>query len=139
LFDDPLVILARPDHPLAKHKPDAVTLAAATHVAVDSLPAFALLERALAERGQLCRPPETVSSVLVGLLLALNSDALLAVPETLSAILEKQFALARIALPFAAPALPVRLLWHSSYDRDECHQWIRGQILSLSERRALPS
>lgn len=137
LFDDHLVVLGRRGHPMSASAPDIEALAAARHLAVDALPAFALIERRISEEGHLCQPPEMVSSVLVGLLLALNSDALLAVPTALAEILEKQFEVSRIALPFGPVAFPVRLLWHSSYDRDECHQWVRGEVTRLAaEKRA---
>ncbi|MEG6508444.1 LysR family transcriptional regulator [Methyloligella sp. 2.7D] len=137
LFDDHLVVLGRPGHPLSVIRPDAHTLAEATHVAVEALPAFALLERRYAEEGFICRAPEHVSSVLVGLLLTLNSDALMTVPTALAQILEKQFSLVRVAQPLGPIAFPVRLLWHSSYDRDECHQWVRGEIAGLAAGRAI--
>lgn len=132
LFDDHLVVLSRPKHPFRNEAPDAAGLAAARYVAVNGLPAFGLLERRLVEQGLLCRPAETVSSVLVALLLVLNSDTLLPVPAALAEILERQFALVRIAHLLGKIPFPIRLLWHSSYDRDECHQWIRGEIGHLA-------
>ena len=76
--------------------------------------------------------------MLAGLLLTLNSDALLTLPASLASILEKQFALARVKLPIEDISFPVRLLWHSSYDRDECHNWVRDEIAALARetRRA---
>jgi DNA-binding transcriptional LysR family regulator len=79
-----------------------------------------------------------VSSVLAGLMLALSSDALLTLPRSLALILEAQFALIRVSQPLDEVPLPVRLLWHSSQDRDECHQWVREEIATLAEEsRAL--
>ena len=34
--------------------------------------------------------------------------------------------------PFAPIAFPLRLMWHSSYDRDECHEWVRGEFANLA-------
>jgi DNA-binding transcriptional LysR family regulator len=132
LFDDKLVTLARPDHPLAKRKPKAPAFAGADHIEVNSLPALELIDRALAVEKASCRVAARVSSVLVGLLLALNSDALLTLPASLASILERQFGLARIQQPFDPVGFPLRLFWHSSYDRDECHEWVRGQISTLA-------
>ena len=129
LFDDRLVTLARPGHPLAKRRPKARSFAAADHIEVNSLPALELIDQALAAE---CRIVARVSSMLVGLLLALNSDALLTLPVSLASILERQFGLVRIHQPFAGVAFPLRLFWHSSYDRDECHEWVRGQIGTLA-------
>jgi DNA-binding transcriptional LysR family regulator len=132
LFDDGLVTLARPGHPMCGRKPGPAAFAASDHVAVDSLPTIALIDRGLARHGLNCTISTNVSSVLVGLLLALNSDALLTLPASLALILERQFSLTRVAQPLKDIAVPVRLLWHSSYDRDECHQWVRAELASLA-------
>ena len=132
LFDDALVTLARRDHPFAKRKPKPAVFAAGDHVAVNSLPVVELIERALQAQKLICRVTSRVSSVLVGLLLALNSDALLTLPASLASILERQFGLVRIGQPFPPILLPLNLMWHSSYDRDECHEWVRSQFTALA-------
>src|SRR5262249_16444022 len=73
LFDDKLITLARAGHPLARRK-TAGRFAAADHIEVNSLPAIDLINRALAAEKLACNVSARVSSVLVGLLLALNSD-----------------------------------------------------------------
>ena len=132
LFDDTLVTLAKPEHKFSARKPNAAAFATAAHIEVDSLPALPLLDGALATHGETARIASRVSSVLVGLLLVLNSDFLLTIPSSLAAILEKEFNLIRIAQPFEAVTMPARLLWHSSYDRDECHQWVRDELVRLA-------
>ncbi len=132
LFDDRLVTLARPGHPLARRRPKAGMFAAADHIEVNALPALELIDRALSGQRLSCSVAARVSSVLVGLLLALNSDALLTLPASLALILEQQFGLIRIHQPFGPIAFPLRLLWHSSYDRDECHEWVRGELAKLA-------
>ena len=132
LFDDTLVTLARQEHPLSKRKAKPDMFAAADHIAVNSLPAIELLDRELGADKLSCNVSSRVSSVLVGLLLALNSDALLTVPASLASILERQFGLARIEPPFGPIAFPLRLMWHSSYERDECHEWVRGEFAHLA-------
>ena len=133
LFDDTLATVARPDHPFTKRKPKAAPFAAAGHVAVHTLPTLALLNRALADEGLTCNVSSQVSSALVGVLVILNSDALLTLPSSLAATLEKQFGLAHIALPVPPVDFPLRLMWHSSYDRDECHQWVRGEFANIAQ------
>jgi DNA-binding transcriptional LysR family regulator len=136
LFDDTLATLARPDHPFTKRKPKAAAFAAADHVVVNTLPTLALLDRALADEGHTCNVSSQVSSALVGVLVVLNSDALLTLPSSLATIMEKQFGLARIALPVPPVDFPLRLMWHSSYDRDECHQWVRGEFGNIAREIA---
>lgn len=136
LFDDSLATLVRPGHSLAARKPKAEAFAAADHVAVNTLPTIALLDRALADQRLSCNVSSRVSSALVGVLVVLNGDALLTVPSSLAAILEKQFGLARLTQPIPPVDFPLMLMWHSSYDRDECHQWVRGELANLAQEIA---
>ena len=132
LGDDRLVTLARPGHNLGRGKPKAEAFAACGHIAVNGLPTIDRVDRELAARKLSCAVTSRVSSMLVGLLLALNSDALLTVPASLAAILERQFGLKRVGQPFGAIPFPLRLMWHSSYDRDECHAWVRAEFAKLA-------
>jgi DNA-binding transcriptional LysR family regulator len=132
LFDDTLVTLTRAGHPFIKRKPKDAAFAAADHIAVNSLPTIEPIDAALREQKLACKVSSRVSSVLVGMLLALNGDALLTLPASLAAILEKEFGLTRVQQPFAPIAFPLRLMWHSSYDRDECHEWVRGEFANLA-------
>jgi len=132
LFDDTLATLARKDHPLAKRRLKAASFAAAEHIAVNSLPALGRIDGALASQKLACNIASQVSSLLAGLLLALSGDALLTVPSSLATLLQKRFGLVRLHQPFRPISFPLRLLWHSSYDRDECHEWVRGQFASLA-------
>jgi DNA-binding transcriptional LysR family regulator len=133
LFDDTLTTLARPGHPFAARKPRAGSFAAADHIAVNGLPTLELMDGTLAEQKLSCNVSSYVSSALVGILVALNSDALLTLPSSLAAILEKQFGLVHVAQPLPPVAFPLRLMWHSSYDRDECHQWVRGELTKIAK------
>jgi DNA-binding transcriptional LysR family regulator len=138
LCDDGLATLARSGHRLIAHPPEAETFASSDHIAVSALPIVELLDRELAKHRLTCSIAAQVPSVLAGLLLTLNSDALLTLPASLASILEKQFALSRVTSPIEDISVPVRLLWHSSYDRDECHNWVRDEIAALTResRRA---
>jgi DNA-binding transcriptional LysR family regulator len=132
LCDDRLATLARPGHRLLRARAKEAAFAASGHIAVHGLPTIELIDRALAAHKRTTIVAARVSSVLVGLLVALNSDALLTVPASLAAILEQQFGLKRVRQPFRPIALPLRLMWHSSYDRDECHAWVRGEFAKLA-------
>lgn len=132
LCDDTLATLARPGHSLARGTPKPAAFAASGHIAVHGLPTIAPIDDALAAHRLACVVTSRVSSLLVGLLLALNSDALLTVPASLAALLEQQFGLERVRQPFQAIPFPLRLMWHSSYDRDECHAWVRAEFARLA-------
>lgn len=139
LFDDVLVTLARPGHPLSDGTPAASTFAGADHIAVHSLPALAVFERALSAEGLHFNIASQVSSALVGVLAVLNSDGLLTLPCSLAAILERQFGLVRIPQPVPHVTIPIRLLWHTSYDRDECHQWLRSELAAIAKEISCPA
>jgi DNA-binding transcriptional LysR family regulator len=136
LFDDTLATLARPGHPFAARKPQRDAFAASDHIAVNSIPTIAPMDRALAAERLSCNVASQVSSALVGVLVALKTDALLTLPASLAAILGKQFGLVRIAQPLPPIAFPLRLMWHSSYDRDECHQWVREELATMAREIA---
>lgn len=136
LFDDTLATLARPKHPFAKRHPTAKAFAGAEHVSVHGLPGLERLEASFLKAGATFHNTSRVASALVGVLTALNSDALLTLPASLAAILESQFELVRIQQPIKPVEFPVRLLWHTSYDRDECHQWLRGEFATVAKELA---
>jgi DNA-binding transcriptional LysR family regulator len=133
LFDDELVTLARLGHPLLEQRPHADGFGAAEHIAVHALPSFHSLEGRLAQAGRAIQQVSLVSSALVGVMTTLSSNALLTLPGALARHLEKQFDLARIPHPIDPVTFPVRLLWHTSYDRDECHQWLREEFASVAQ------
>ena len=136
VFEDTLVTLARHGHPIETDAPRAAAFAGADHVSVDSLPTLELIDQALAEQRLTCNVASHVSSALVGVLVVLNGDALLTLPSSLASILQKQFGLIRIDQPLPPVAFPLRLMWHSSYDRDECHQWVRGELAKIAQEIA---
>ncbi|MEM9590546.1 MAG: LysR substrate-binding domain-containing protein [Pseudomonadota bacterium] len=136
LFDDAIATLARPGHPFSKRRPTGEAFAGAEHIAVHSLPGFRGLEDGLSSMGLTIERRAEVSSALVGVMATLNSDALLTLPASLASLLERQFDLTRIAQPIDPVSFPVRLLWHTSYDRDECHQWLRGEFSLLAQELA---
>jgi DNA-binding transcriptional LysR family regulator len=66
--------------------------------------------------------------VLAGLFLATRNDHLIMVPE---AVVDTGIRLGLVPVKQDLPPLsvPVSLCWHRSHDRDECHQWMRAQIM----------
>ncbi len=95
--------------PAARAKPKAAAFAASDHIAVHGLPTIDLIDRALGRAASSPAPsPSRVSSVLVGLLLALNSDALLTVPASLAAILETAIRAQPRSSALPAHRLPVQ-------------------------------
>ena len=78
----------------------------------------------------------TVSSSLTGLLLALETGGLVTIPKLHAEAITGHMAIAEIALPFDLPHFDIFLGWHRSFERDECHQWLRRQLLARFEDAA---
>lgn len=72
----------------------------------------------------------TVSSSLTGLLLALETDGLVTIPRLHADAITGHMAIAEVSLPFTLPHFDIFLGWHRSFERDECHQWLRRQLLA---------
>ncbi|WP_088345215.1 MULTISPECIES: LysR substrate-binding domain-containing protein [Rhodomicrobium] len=135
LCDDGYVVLARAGHELTKAKDAAGKLGAFPHVLVAGAPWRPDPVRAhLAGLGIDVEQSTQASSILAGLFLARESDHLIVAPQ---AIAEAAYGLGLVAVAEAAPRLtvPVNLCWHRSHDRDECHQWMGGQIMRWHEQR----
>ena len=69
-----------------------------------------------------------VSSSLSGILMALDTGILVTVSELHANLLLKHVKASVITLPFKLPMMEVHLGWHRSFERDECHQWLREKI-----------
>lgn len=69
--------------------------------------------------------------------LALTTDLLSIVPEMYARNLRQRFDFRVWGIP-NAPAYEVRLVWHSSTDKDPAHQWMRALVHKLFQRPAGP-
>lgn len=71
-----------------------------------------------------------VSSSLTGLLLALETGGLVTIPRLHASTITEHLAVTEVTLPFTQPAFEIYLGWHRSFERDECHQWLRQIFLA---------
>jgi len=65
--------------------------------------------------------------------LALTSDLLSIVPEMYARNLRQRYDCRVWGIP-GVPAYEVRLVWHSSTDKDPAHQWMRALVHKLFKR-----
>lgn len=72
-------------------------------------------------------------SLVVALLLA-DSDMISIVPGPLATSLVTHEALHSKALPYEAPPITLRAIWHRRQNYDSAHAWIRDQLLQLGRR-----
>lgn len=133
LFDDALVTLARKDHPIHQKgwsKPSRNTfehIVAKTENDGDSVGVqLADKLRNLGYRIQ------TTSSVFGALLRAAERDILVTVPQSASLPQADKLNLLLVEQPFERVVRPLYLVWHRSFDRDECHRWFRQLVAATA-------
>lgn len=62
-----------------------------------------------------------------------SSDIVAAIPAQFATAYAAPMGLNVLDLPFASPALPVNLYWHSRRTRDPAHRWLRNLTYELCE------
>ena len=136
LKNDKYVTIARRDHPLSGKKVALNKFRDHEHIIISNDPnSKGPFQKHLAIEDIKLNNTIEASSAFVGLFLSLQSNALVTLPETVTKILEKHVAFSVIKQPFPILIVPNYLIWHKTYDRDECHEWIRNQIISMSEKQ----
>jgi DNA-binding transcriptional LysR family regulator len=123
---DRLVAVFRAGHPLE----EGFTLdrfAAADHVIVSRRGRLRDgLDERLAERGLHRRVVAALPTAALALQAAAHSDTVVVVARRLCAAVCEDFGLRARDLDLALPSAPVVLAWHSRYDTDPEHAWLRG-------------
>lgn len=129
LCDDTYVTLARSGHELTQQRPKRAPRSDFPYILV-AAPAWRPdpVRAHLDALGIDVNRSREASSVLAGLFLAARNEHLIMVPE---AVAETGIRLGLVPVEQDLPPLtvPVNLCWHRSHDRDECHQWMRAQIM----------
>lgn len=69
-----------------------------------------------------------VTSSLTGIFLALEMNGLVTIPRLHSENISNHISITQVTLPFELPKLNIYLGWHRSFERDECHQWLRQKF-----------
>ena len=132
LFDETYVTLAARSHPLQDRDISSSEFADHEHILIapGEGPADPVREH-FAHHGVSIADATRASSLFVGLFLALDSEALVTVPHSVAKSVESGIALDQIRQPFAPLVVQNFLCWHRSQDRDECHQWLREELIAL--------
>lgn len=129
------VTLARSDHPLVGRKIKKAEYASFPHIFPrPTSGAGDVMRGHLAEIGVVPMEDTSVSSCFSGLLLARQSDNLIMVPESIATTVGETLGLSRVMEPFALRQADHYLVWHKAQDRDECHNWLRTEIIEVWER-----
>lgn len=88
-----------------------------------------VVDTALGRRGLSRRVVLQVSSFLVAPLVIADTDFVSTGPERLLARMSARFPLRVVPAPLKLPRIELRLAWHSRWDHDPAHQWMRDALL----------
>jgi DNA-binding transcriptional LysR family regulator len=135
---EPLVVLARADHPTIQGKLDSDSYMAASHILVtgrrrgggyeDSVLAKMGLTRHIKMR---CQHHGAASQVVN------RSDLLLTLTRSQARIVNRQMNNQVLPFPLDTPPMESFLYWHANVDEDPASRWLRGQVLaSIAETSA---
>lgn len=137
---EPLVVLARADHPMVQGKLDIDTYTTLSHVLItgrrrgggyeDSVLARVGLSRHIKMR---CQQHAAASQVVS------KSGLLATMTRGQAHIVNRQTNNQLLPFPIEVPPLESFLYWHSNVDEDPASQWFRAQVLACIAERATQS
>ncbi|MFE1381769.1 LysR family transcriptional regulator [Streptomyces sp. NPDC058740] len=131
LFDDRMVAVVRPGHPLLDGRVTVERFADADHLNVSSRGRLqGPLDAALAELGFERRVVGSVGSFPASLFILLRTE-LVGIAPSWTRTLAEDLGLVVLPVPLALPALPVGLAWHPRHDADPAHLWLRTCVREL--------
>ncbi|MEU0128386.1 LysR family transcriptional regulator [Streptomyces sp. NPDC006289] len=123
---DRLVVAVRPGHELAEGPLSLERYAAAEHLTVSRRGSLRdPIDDALAELGLERHVAAAGPTAAFALQLALGSDLVVTIPDTVTRTARDQVGLVTLTPPLLLPDAPLYLLWHQRYDDDRAHTWLR--------------
>lgn len=138
LFNEPLVdetfeCVMRSRHPLARGPLTLARLLAHPHVHVTAHgDSAAVVDRALAARGQRRQVPVKVSGFATGFALLAESDLVAVLPARIARAQAPRFGLVTRKPPLALPGYTLSIVWHQRTAHDAAHVWLRERLLALA-------
>ncbi|HEY1620281.1 MAG TPA: LysR family transcriptional regulator [Streptosporangiaceae bacterium] len=139
LYEDQMVGLVAPGHPLASGRVTLRRLAAVPHVAVSRRGRVTgPLDDVLRQAGLTRRVAAVVPSYLTAAFLILTTD----LTGLLAGFAARPIAAATGAhlypVPAPLPPLPISAAWHARHDADPAHRWLRAQVRAIARDLAGP-
>jgi len=136
LFEDPLVLIARRGHPLLNEALTPEVFASLEQVALawgseyGATPAARLLAAAGLRRMIKFAVPNlsTLPSVVE------RHDLVATMSLKMARGFSRHFAIEIHELPAHVPPMPVYMVWHTSFDGDEGHVWLRAALKTICAR-----
>ncbi|MFD5727073.1 LysR family transcriptional regulator [Streptomyces sp. NBC_00523] len=136
LYNDRMMGVVRPGHPLLDGEITPARFAAADHVTVSRRGRTAgPVDTALAELGLSRRVVASVGTLPSSLFILLSSD-LVGLTSLRARPLTEPLGLRTFEIPFALPPLPFGMAWHPRHDADPAHAWLRECFRQLAREEA---
>ncbi len=138
LFTDRFVCVVRAGHPAAGGRLTAAEFARLEHVQIAprGRAGGGHVDRELAARGLERRIARAVPYFLAGLSLVAETDYVLTVSERLARALGPRLGLRLLEPPLPLAPYALSLLWHSRFDGDEAHRWLREAFVGAAKASA---
>ncbi|MCC7265942.1 MAG: LysR family transcriptional regulator [Caulobacteraceae bacterium] len=135
LFRDRLVVVVRPEHPLAAGELTFEAYQAARHVVV-SRSGFEedAVDLPFLPQGMTRKIASVVGGFAIALSLARSADLIATVPERHTAVLRD--GMVTLAVPTPSQSFTVSMLWHPRLDGDAAHRWLRSVVRDVCATRA---
>lgn len=131
---DRLVVAMRPDHPLGKQKLTIPRYANAKHLIVSRRGRlFDPVDELLAEHGKTRTVVASAPNSTTALNVVSQSDMIVAVHEKACRATIALLGLRTSPLPLTVSAPPLISAWHSRFDSDRAHAWMRGQVRKAAQ------
>lgn len=133
LFDEHFVCASSKNNSILKKPLTMKTYLAAEHLSLTD-PEYSDLDVtdfALKQLGETRNIKLNVTHVSTAMYLLMNSSLLATAPMTLIQKAKTILNLAYQELPFAVPDITIHQVWHSQFDHDEAHQWLRKTIKTI--------
>lgn len=127
---DPLVVIARADHPEVGEGLDLATYLEQDHVLVTSRrrgPGIEDVE--LGRRGLKRRTRLRCQHYFAACRVVAESDLILTMPARHARVLNRHFGNQILPLPLENQHMSLFLYWHETVDADPANRWLRGQLL----------
>lgn len=138
VVEEPLVVVMRADHPLARGTLRRADYLAAAHVAVSPLGEPAALDVLLHQDGRDRDVRLSCQHAFAACQVAAASDLLLTLPAGYARQLARQLPLAVQPLPLKLKPVPIVAYWPAARGEEAAHAWLRGEVITAVRRATLP-
>jgi len=133
LFSDDFVCVVRQKHPRVAKRLSLSRYVELQHVLVAPSGApGSIVDTELEKRGLSRRIALRVSSFLVVPIVVSETDFVSTMPRRLARQLVTRYPLRILPPPLRLPAFRFAMLWHSRFDQDPAHAWLRGVVADVA-------